>query len=191
MKTTHVPGIAVRYLRRTNLYRIRDFQAPKLPKFPESELLKNRGYEMYYDAESFKNDIESAIRKNRPENNPMEGYAIATNEKGEIIGFALTGGVIAFAKIEGRYRRIPDVHYVYCHPDYRRQGIGTALVEKLLQHHTFLEISGASYLGEKFTKKLLKLYGHAEDEKVIRAPKKVSKKHSPEKSLNDQQTKLK
>lgn len=44
---------------------------------------------------------------------------------------------------------------------------------RFFQHHTFLMVSGVSYLGDKLIRSLLRRYSHPEEDTVIRAPKRV------------------
>ncbi|MBI2547174.1 MAG: GNAT family N-acetyltransferase [Candidatus Aenigmarchaeota archaeon] len=177
MNVKIVAGIKVRYLRVRDLLSLDGFTSPEVQK-PERRLrtLGNRPYELYYDFEMLRETVMTAKTdesNGELHNDPHESYSIAKNGSKELVGFASTGGIMSDIVIEGRYRKIPDVHYVDVHPEYRGRGIGTALVEKLLQHHTFLTLSSVSYLGDTLTSKLLHVYGHPEDRKVIRAPKRT------------------
>ncbi len=174
MKVTKVPGIELRHLGVTQLPTLEGFRHPEVQIKKEQFYSLARKYELSENFDKLNECIASTVGEGKNlENDPGETYAIALNRAGEVVGFAYTGGTNMSTVIEGRRRDIPDIHYAYVHPEYRSRGIGTAMCEKLLQHHTFLRVDGVSYLGEKLASKMLMRYGHPEEDNVIRAPKRT------------------
>ncbi len=162
---TKVTGIRIRYLRVADLPSIEGFEHPEVQNPKDIRPLywaRGMPYELYDDFGMLREAVETVSRKGGACCNPFESYAIAQEKNYRIVGFAVTGGLYIYTRLEGRNVLAPDVHYAYVHPDYRRMGIGTAMVEKLLQHHEFLMMAPVSLLGKKLVKSLTKTYGHPE-----------------------------
>ncbi len=172
MNVTKISGIKIRHLQVIDLPSLRDFKHPEVRRPEIVYGFTGLKHELYEDFGLLDDAVNNAVSDAELKNDPLETYSVAVNKSGEVVGFALTGGTMMYTVMEGRSRKIPDIHYVYVHPDYRKKGIGMAMCETLMHHHTFLRVSGVSELGSALADKLIKNYGHPEGRDVIRHPKR-------------------
>ncbi len=176
MRRTRVQGIKLDYFRWKQLPSLNGFKHPTTEKF-EPKRISGTLYETEGDFRVLENTINSSIAEGENSiNKRTEGYAVARDKTGKVVGFAYTdGSYVEYEEINGRKKAVPGISFVYTHPDYRNRRIGTALVEELLQHHPFLLFTVTSYLSSRLKESLSSKYGLPGHDNIIANPAKAIK----------------
>lgn len=156
-------GVSFSYFKPSEIAALGDFKTPPLPE-------GYKGEPGLWDFETFRGHVKSVPRTD----DRHRGYSVAQSPEG-VLGYALSGIAILYACFGKRPVEIPDI-FAYVHPDYRRRGIGTRLIEELLPHHPLLQLSPTTFPASVLAHKLLVKWGLPgwESEKIIRKRRRKS-----------------